>query len=170
MRRLILFVTLISAAIATAASTSDMPRRKSGLWEIKIASSAGPGGQTMQQCIDEKTDDLMKNDMSDKDQSCSKTTVRREGDKVVSESVCKIDKSTVTSRAVFSGRFDSAYKADIKSTYAPPLHGMKESTTTMDAKWLGACKPGQRAGDISMPGMPNMPNINDMMKNMPKMP
>ena len=72
-------------------------------------------------------------------------------------------------RAVFTGQFDTAYKADIKSTYEPPLQGMKESTSVLDAKWLGACKPGQKAGDISMPGMPNM-NMNDMMKKLPKQP
>ena len=46
---------------------------------------------------------------------------------------------------------------------------MKESNTTIEGKWLGACKPGQRAGDTSFPGMPNI-NMNDMMKNMPKQP
>ena len=46
---------------------------------------------------------------------------------------------------------------------------MKESASTMEAKWLGACKPGQKPGDISMPGMPDI-NMNDMMKNLPKRP
>jgi len=100
-------------------------------------------------------------------QSCSKNEIRREGRKIVSESVCKMSGSTATTRGVFTGKFDSSYKADIKSTYEPPLHGMKESASTIEAKWMGACNSGQKPGDISMPGMPNI-NINDMMKNMPK--
>jgi hypothetical protein len=77
--------------------------------------------------------------------------------------------TTTTTRGVFTGQFDSSYKGDIKSTYEPPLHGMKESASMIEAKWVGACKPGQKPGDISMPGMPNI-NMNDMMKNMPKRP
>jgi hypothetical protein len=166
---LAVFAIVVSANAAAAAASFDAPKRKSGLWEIKAANSGGPGGQTMQQCIDEKTDDLTKNDMAGKDQSCSKTESRKEGERIVSESVCKIMNSTVKSRAVFTGRLDSAYKAEIKSTYEPPLNGMKESATTIEGKWLGACKPGQKAGDVSVPGMPNI-NIQDMMKNMPKLP
>jgi len=124
----------------------------------------------MQQCIDEKTDDLTKNNMAGTEkQSCSKNEMRREGNKIVTESVCKMSGTTTTTKGVFTGQFDSNYKGDLKSTYNPPLHGIKESATTVDAKWVGACKPGQKPGDISMPGMPNI-NMNDMMKNMPKQP
>jgi hypothetical protein len=147
-----------------ALGASDLPKRKSGLWEIKISNSTGKGAQAMQQCIDEKTDDLTKNNMAATEkQSCSKNQMRREGDKLVAESICKFDGSTAKTRAVFTGKFDSAYKADIKSTYEPPLHGMRESSAVIDAKWLGSCKPGQRPGDISIPGMPNI-NMNDMRK------
>jgi hypothetical protein len=34
---------------------------------------------------------------------------------------------------------------------------------TLDAKWLGACKPDQKAGDIVMPGGVKM-NVKDMEK------
>jgi hypothetical protein len=165
-----LFATLLVTASTTFAAGSDMPKRKSGLWEITVSNSGTKGSQAMQQCIDEKTDDLTKNNMAGTEkQSCSKNEMRREGNKIVTESVCKMSGTTTTTKGVFTGQFDSNYKGDIKSTYDPPLHGMKESATTVDAKWVGACKPGQKPGDISMPGMPNI-NMNDMMKNMPKQP
>jgi len=168
-RYLIFLVTMLTTTSAAWAAAFDAPKRKSGLWEIKMSNAAAKG-TTMQQCIDQSTDDLMKNNMARMEKpSCSKNEMRREGDKIVAESVCKVGASTATTRAVFIGHFDAAYKADIKSTYEPPLHGMKESTSVLDAKWLGACKPGQKAGDISMPGMPNI-NMNDMMKNLPKQP
>jgi len=169
MRYVAAFAVLFSASIA-AAATSDMPKRKSGLWEITVSNSGTKGSQAMQQCIDEKSDDLTKNNMPGTEkQSCSKNEMRRDGNKVVTESVCKMSGTTTTTRGVFTGQFDSSYKGDIKSTYEPPLHGMKESASTIEAKWVGACKPGQKPGDISMPGMPNI-NMNDMMKNMPKRP
>ena len=169
MRYVAVFAALLMTCVTASAASFDAPKRKSGLWEIKMSNAAAKG-TTMQQCIDQSTDDLMKNNMAGMEKpSCSKNELRREGDKIVTESVCKFSGSTATTRAVFTGHFDAAYKADIKSTYEPPLHGMKESTSVLDAKWLGACKPGQKAGDISMPGMPNI-NMNDMMKNLPKQP
>lgn len=169
MRYFILLTTMLLSAATVWAASFDAPKRKSGLWEIKMSNAAAKG-TTMQQCIDQSTDDLMKNNMAGTEKpSCSKNEMRREGDKIVTESVCKVGGSTATTRAVFRGHFDTEYKADIKSTYEPPLHGMKESTSVIEAKWLGACKPGQKAGDISMPGMPNI-NMNDMMKNLPKKP
>ena len=168
MRYFILIVTILTTASAASAAAVDTPKRKSGLWEIKM-SNASAKATTMQQCVDQSTDDLMKNNMAGMEKSCSKNEMRRDGDKIITESICKVGASTATTRAVLTGHFDTAYKADIKSTYDPPLQGMKESTSVIDAKWLGACKPGQKAGDISIPGMPNI-NMNDMMKNLPKQP
>ena len=56
-----------------------------------------------------------------------------------------------------TGSFDSAFKAVHKSTYRPPLEGMREVTMTMNARWTGPCKPGQKPGDVEIPGMPDVP-------------
>ena len=162
MGHLILLIILFAEGTAVAAYF-DAPKRKSGLWEITISSGQTKSGHAMQQCIDEKTDDLMRNEMSGQKPQCSKNETRKEGDRIVAESVCKVQNSTATTRAVFTGRFDSAYKGDIKSTYDPPLSGMKDSSSTIEAKWLGPCKPGQKPGDVVMPGMPNI-NIEEMKK------
>ncbi len=167
--KLLLFVTLLVTSVVVAASF-DPPRRKSGLWEIKVSSDHSKGMPALQQCIDEKSDDLMKNEMPGGESlTCSKNEVRKEGDRIISESVCKLNGSTAKTRAVFTGRFDSAYKADIKSTYEPPMQGMREASTAIEGKWLGPCNPGQKPGDVSIPGMPNM-NLRDMMKGPPRQP
>ncbi|HEY7217812.1 MAG TPA: hypothetical protein VH985_05410, partial [Candidatus Binatia bacterium] len=57
-------VIILFAASAAAAASFDAPKRKSGLWEITISSAQSKGSHAMQQCIDEKTDDLMRNEMS----------------------------------------------------------------------------------------------------------
>jgi len=163
MRYVFLFVVLLLATPAEAASF-DAPKRKSGLWELKMTSGQAKGMPAMQQCVDEKTDDLMQKEMSAAQKTqCSKNDMRKEGDKIVVESVCKMENSTATTRAVFTGRFDSAYKADIKSTFEPPLKGMKESSSVIEAKWLGPCKAGQKPGDMSIPGMPNI-NMDEMKR------
>ena len=168
MRYFISLVALLFMTTTAAAASYDPPKRKSGLWEIKVTSAQAGGEHTIQQCIDQKTDDLMTNDMgSGEKMSCSKSEFRKEGDKIVHDSICKVEGSSAKTRTVISGRFDSAYKIESKSAYEPPMAGMRETTTVMDGKWLGACKPGQKPGDVSMPGMPNM-NMDELMKKMPE--
>jgi hypothetical protein len=168
------FLALLVASGVASAASFDPPKRKSGLWEIKMSSTQAKGMPAIQECIDEKTDDLMQQGMAGmEDLSCSKNEMRKQGDTIVAESVCTVNGSTAKTRAVFTGRFDSAYKADIHSTYEPPLLGMREASWVLEAQWLGPCKPGQKPGDVAIPGMPpGMPNINvdELMKRTPKKP
>ncbi len=127
MRSLIIILVLAIGYGAAAAAASDAPKRKSGLWEMKMSGGHMPGGMTMQQCVDQKSDDVSK--MQEGKSNCTKNVVRREGDKIVAESVCKMEGTTATTRTVFTGKFDSAYKADIRSTYDPPMHGMVEGSS-----------------------------------------
>ena len=169
MRYFAVMVVLLLAGPG-AAEPSDPPKRKPGLWEMKMSSGQTQGMPAIQQCVDKKTDDLMTKELGPNQKTqCSKNETRKAGDKFFVESVCKIESSTVKTRAVFTGRFDSAYKADIKSTYDPPLRGMKEASSVIEAKWLGPCKAGQRPGDISIPGMPNI-NMDAMRKGATKKP
>ena len=166
MRLVLMFAVLVLSSPLFAAPPG-MPVRKPGLWEIKMQVSSMPQPMVTQQCIDEKTDDLMQQrGEAQSKQKCSKNTMRREGDKVIVESVCKFDSTTASTTAIFSGDFSHSYRGEINTSYAPPIQGMKSSRQTVEAKWLGACKPGQKPGDVIMPGMGSM-NINDMMKNLP---
>lgn len=166
MRLVIAISILVLSPLAFAAP--NMPARKPGLWEISMQMPNLPQPMVSQQCIDEKTDDLMQQRGQERaQQQCSKNTVRNEGSQVVVDSVCTFDKTTATTHAVFSGDFKSNYRGEISTTYAPPMHGMASSRQILTAKWLGPCKAGQKPGDVTMPGMGSI-NINDMMKNMPR--
>jgi hypothetical protein len=158
---------LLALTLCTPAFAADMPARKPGLWEVKMTMAGMPQPMTSQQWIDAKADDLMQQQgAAQAKQQCSKNTMRREGDKIVVESVCKFDGTTATTTAVFTGDFSRAYHGEVNTTYAPPMQGMKSSKQVLDAKWLGACKPGQKPGDVIMPGMGTV-NVQDMMKNLP---
>jgi hypothetical protein len=155
MRGWIVALVLLTAASASAAGF-EPPKRKSGLWEMKISSSQAPqgsGNQTMRQCIDQNTDDMMRKEQESR-MSCSKKDMRREGDRIVGDSVCTVEGTTVSTHTVVSGNFDTNYRADVKSTFNPPLHGMRESSSVIEGKWLGACLAGQKPGDVIMPDMP----------------
>ena len=79
----------------------------------------------------------------------------------------RLDATTATTDAVITGDFDSSYRNDMQVRYNPPQRGMSEMKMTQEARWLGPCKPGQKPGDIMMPGMPpvNAGNMQEMMKD-----
>jgi len=149
----VLAALLCSGLACSAALAQDAPRRKSGLWEISMSSPQMPAPMVSRQCVDEKTDDFARRPSQGREQ-CSKQSVRREGGNVVVETVCVIEGSTATTRGVFSGDFATAYKGDMTTRFAPPLHGQAESKMSFQARHLGPCAPGQKPGDASMQGMP----------------
>jgi hypothetical protein len=139
--------------LCTAALAIDLPKRKSGLWDIKVTRSGGNRPpQGMQMCIDQKTDSLAQQ-LGDNfaREACSKRDIRREGGKIVADSICKIGESTATSHTVFSGDFERTYHGEIRTKYDPPLMNRTESLTLIEAKWIGACKADQQPGDMIMP-------------------
>jgi len=160
----LLILGLAAASLAGGALAADTPKRKSGLWEINSQMEGMPSMGAMQQCIDQKTDDLMQQRAKKEKLDCSVMDVKPQGNKVAMHSVCKFEGTTATTDVVFIGAFDSAYKGDMKTRYNPPMHGISESKMTMEAKWLGPCKPGQKPGDVFMPNMKGM-NMNEMMKD-----
>ena len=160
----LLLLGLAAASLAGSALAADTPKRKSGLWEINSQMDGMPSMGAMQQCIDQNTDNVMQQQAKKEKPDCSAMDVKSQGNKVTMHSVCKFEGTTATTDSVFTGSFDSAYKGDMKIRYNPPMHGVSESKMTMEAKWLGPCKPGQKPGDVIMPNMKGM-NMNEMMKD-----
>lgn len=147
--RLVPFLAAIVAAPALAQNV-DLPLRKEGLWQMNSAVSGAPP-TTSTLCMDKTFGkEMLQMGSSMQKDLCSRNDVSRDGDKVHLHSVCKFGDTTATSKgtAVFSG--DTAYRMDMHSTYSPPMMGMKEARTTVEAKWLGACKPGQKPGDVTL--------------------
>lgn len=148
-------------------SAQTAPKRKPGLWQQNMTSTAAqmpPMSMTM--CTDEKADDLLASKATGA-QQCSQPTSRREGNAYVFEAVCKDGATTVKARGRFTGDFNSQYSGEIHYTFDPPQRGMKEMTQKLEARWLSACKPGQKPGDVVVDGMGGM-NINQMMGGDPK--
>ena len=134
----LLFCSIVAAA--------DTPPQKPGLWETRMQQSPGGRGgdqpHTLQVCIDPETlahgkqtaDDYAK-------KNCSKNETHHEGAKWISDMVCKAGKSTMSTHSVTEFSGENAYHTQMTMSYDPPLGGRAGSTTTVDGKWLGACKP-----------------------------
>ena len=152
--------------LAPEARAVELPVRKAGLWEMKMVKTGSPMPEmTMQHCTDETTDKEMNNAVSPMaKQMCSKQDIQKTATGYVSDSVCSVGGMSITSHAEIIGDFNSAYT--VKSTShseGGPSGAPRDTTTTIEAKWLGACKPDQKPGDIVMPGGFKM-NVKDMEK------
>ena len=83
-RLTVLAVAFALNCVATPAFSSDMPKRKSGLWEIKMTQEGMPSMGPIQQCIDQNTDNLMQQKARESKQECSVMDTKTTGNKVSS--------------------------------------------------------------------------------------
>ena len=157
---------LLAILPAPEAGAVELPVRKAGLWEMKTMRTGSPVPEmTIQHCTDETTDKEMSSSFSPvSKEMCSKQDVVKTAAGYVTDSVCTVAGMTITSHAEITGDFNSAYT--VKSTshsQGGPAAVPRDSTTTIESKWLGACKSDQKPGDILMPGGTKM-NIKEMEK------
>ena len=136
MRGVLLLAALLAAAPAAAQET---PKRKSGIWELKMSSAMLPKPMVTQQCVTESTDDMAR-PAPGSTRDCTRPVISRQGTTTVVETDCKVEGSTARTRAVLTGDFASAYKADITINYTPPLQGMGEQKMAVEGRWVGPCK------------------------------
>jgi hypothetical protein len=157
---------LLAMVAASNAATVELPVRKAGLWEMKVLRTGSSMPETtMQHCTDETTDKQMSTAFSPMTKEmCSKQDIQKTATGYVSDSVCSVMGMSMTSHAEIIGDFNSAYTVK-SSTHSDrgPNGAPRDSTTTVEAKWLGACKADQKPGDMMMPGGMKM-NIKDMEK------
>lgn len=149
---------LCATTFAVGANAADAPKRKSGLWEMTTQMSGMPAGMPaqgpMQMCVDHANDSLTQ-ERGRQAADCPVMEVKQGDNKVTLHSVCKHAGTTATTDAVITGNFDTQYHSEMHVRYNPPQNGIGEMRMTQDARWLGPCKPGQKPGDVVMPGMGN---------------
>jgi Protein of unknown function (DUF3617) len=132
--------------------------------------------QTMQHCTDAATDKMMR-DMGSSLAAgmCQTRDIRRVGGTYVVDATCHIGPMTLHSHSVISGDFGSAYTIRVtsKAEGGPPAaRGMMGGTMVTQARWVGACKAGQKPGDIIMANGRTM-NVRDLknkLKNIARRP
>jgi hypothetical protein len=169
MRQLALLGSVVGLVVSVgAASADELPVRKAGLWEIKtIRTGSQIPEMTMQHCTDETVDREMSNNVSPMaKQICSRQDIKKTAAGYVSDSVCEVGGVTTTSHAEITGNFNSAYTVKTSSHAQGGMAGAagRDSTVTLEAKWLGACKADQKPGDIVMPGGGFKVNVKDIGK------
>jgi hypothetical protein len=167
-------LTVAFAASSLAASPPfDMPKRKSGLWEMTVHPAGAPApGATAKQCVDQKSDDVMRNQAREAkaqlDKDCSKQDWKQVSGGWEFESVCTFAGTKHTTKGTLTGSMDSGYKMVMDAQYDPPMNGIATNHMEMEAKWIGACPPDMRPGDMIMPSGARV-NVEEL-KNMRRPP
>ena len=158
-------LVLLSATPALADQV-QLPLRKAGLWEIKMQHEGTKlPDVAIEQCTSEAIDREFTSEFAPASKSaCSKQDIQKTATGYVTDSACSVAGMAVTSRSEITGDFNSAYTVKTTShSERGPSAAPRDATTTIEAKWLGACKPDQKPGDIVMPGGFRM-NVKDMEK------
>jgi len=151
---------------AAPVSPADLPKLKPGLWEVRTSFSQREGRppQVTSMCLDESVQrDMYQMSMGMMAGMCSKNEIDLSGGKVTANADCNIGVARMRSTSVMTLVGDRAYRTEAHATFEPPLNGMAESTTVIEGKHLGACKPGQQPGDVTLPNG----TVINMRKMMP---
>lgn len=147
-------LTIASLLVAAAASADQLPHRKPGLWQVTMAMQGTPRPPTISKfCIDAQTESaLMGVGQSAMKKMCSKSSLSVSGNVATMDNTCKFGQSIQTTHSTTTFTGNSAYHTETHAHYAPALFGKTDATTTQDGKWMGACPPDMKPGDIMLPG------------------
>lgn len=154
MKTLFPVLAVLLAVSSACALADDLPKRRSGLWEIRNQIAGAPaiaGGQAFQVCVDQAADRLVP-DTPIPGNECPVLDVRHSGNRITIHLVCRQGDTTVTTDSTLSGNFDNAYRNELRVRFDPPQNGVAESRIVQEARWIGPCKAGQRPGQLVIPG------------------
>lgn len=156
------------AASPALAQTVELPQRRPGLWEIRMNVS-GRGDMEVQHCIDAATDrEMMQAGLNANREMCSRFEMRREGAGYVMETTCQFGPMRSSSRAVFTGDFQTGYSMQMTGTTEGGGAGRTDTNLTQTARWVSAeCRNGLQPGDMLLPGGMRV-NVREMMRAMPQ--
>ena len=157
------YATLVLALACSSASAVDYPKRRTGLWEVRSVGTQAAGMPATLHCVGDRTDTEAHHldRTAGQKGACSLGRFRRFGSAWVADSVCREGRTVVTSRKIATGNFLLNYRIDTVVRYEPPLAGTRrEDKDALEARYLGPCGPGQRPGDMIVPGMGTL-NMSD---------
>lgn len=131
---------------------NPLPARKSGLWEVTLrGDSPGPRqGQTVLQCTSTEAEAYMLMSIVPGQENCREArAVRRAGGYDI-RTVCQVHDNRIETRLELAGDLQSAYRGRFVAKFSQDP-SRAPAPTVFEGRWLGACKSGQRPGDMVLP-------------------
>jgi hypothetical protein len=143
-----------TAAKDAAARKSPLPVRKSGLWEVTLRDDTpGPRmGQTVRMCTNAESEPVMLMAIVPGQEDCHeiRATRRAKGVGYDIRTVCYVHDNRVETRMELTGDLLSAYEGRFSVKFSLSS-ALPPAPTVFEGRWLGACQPGQRPGDMVLP-------------------
>ena len=164
--RLPLVVAALLVATCLPAAAQEFPKLKPGLWEMSSASLRQPTQATRTTvCLDNSIQqEMIKMSSGMMAGMCSKSDFKGSGNTFTGDAVCNLGGSTMKSHSVMTLTGNTHYRTEAHATFDPPLAGQTVSDTVIEGRYVGACKPGQQPGDMTLPTGQTL-NIRNMMNS-----
>lgn len=168
--RLLLLGSTLLPCLANAAdgkAYADVPVRKAGLWEVTIIAHAPPaaGGRmqpamTALQCTDAGAERVVPLFLLPAREQCRQITVSRNGSGHEINTVCETHGQRVDTQVKVQGDMQARYEGTYRIRY-PASPSNDTGHVPFKGRWLGRCKPGQRAGDMVLPNGITVNTVDD---------
>ena len=151
-------------SLACVALAAEPPVLKSGLWEVSRSSSQQPDRKHLTtMCLDESVQAQMREfGIGATKEMCSQSDRKFEGNKMTMTATCQLGQTKMKTSSVMTFNGTTSYHMDGSATYDPPVANTAAMKTSVDAKWVSACKPGQQPGDVTLETGQTI-NIKQMM-------
>ena len=158
-----LAIILLLAGVVAPAFAQEYPKLKPGLCDSLGRAHRAPQMNRMTMCLDESVQKEMFDMGAGAMQGmCSRHEFKLSGNRATGDFICDIGGSRMHSRSTMALNGNTSYRTEVHTTYDPPLMGQTETNTVLTARNVGACKPGQRPGDMVLPNGQTL-NVRDVM-------
>lgn len=133
----------VALGAVTTAMAQPMPARRPGLWQTTMTAPGMPNGaMTMRVCSDPASDRAAGSFTGPMPgargaQACAKHEFHRIAGGWAFHSVCAGPRGVAETTGVLTGDFQSRYHVAVDARVGGQMHHM-----TMDARWIGTCRPG----------------------------
>jgi len=167
MRFIRVAVGIALLAVASTTPAQEFPKLKPGLWEVNMTTGKREAPRLTTMCLDDSVQREMYTVSTGMMAGmCSKHEIKVAGNKVTTIANCDLGITKMQSQAVMTLSGNTSYHTEARATFDPPLNGAKDSTSIIDGKHVGACKPGQQPGDMTLPGGQTV-NVRQLMRSGP---
>jgi hypothetical protein len=143
MKRAALVSLYFLACLNLHAQAEEFIGRRPGLWQVTVSFIMPNAPAVAKMCLDA---DIAKSLL--KDASCERNNIDRTGNRIAIDSVCHLNGTRVTTKAIVTLIDDTRYHVDITERADPAFNGRSDAVIAQDAKWLGPCPSDMKPGDV----------------------
>ena len=147
-------VALTFSAAAIGAAPPDIPALRAGLWEATSAApnNSQPRPAVTRLCLDKQTQRQVLEQLAlAMPGMCSRNQYSMRGGRFVTDSLCTLGASTIEGKTETTFLRDTAYRTEVVGRVGPAGRVAETQRTVIDARHVGSCPAGMKAGDMVLP-------------------